>query len=66
MFHPKEPLRGKMLVALDRQLTEERDAIYEKLERRRAAAMQRRLHFRAAFLSVVRVVMLSNVGIGRG
>ena len=66
MFHPKEPLRGKMLLALDRQLTEEREAFYEKVERRRAAALQRRSNIRAAFYSAVRMILLSSVGIWRG
>jgi hypothetical protein len=66
VFHPKEPLRGNMLLALERQLMEEREAYYEKVERRRAAALQRRSNLRAAFYSAVRMVMLSSVGIWRG
>ena len=63
MFHPKEPLRGKTLLALERQLTEEREAFYEKVERRRAAALQRRSNLKAAFYSAVRMMLLSNIGV---
>jgi hypothetical protein len=66
MFHPKEPLRGKTLLTLERQLTEEREAYYEKVERRRAIALQRRSSIRAAFYSAVRMILLSNIGIWWG
>jgi hypothetical protein len=62
MFHPKEPLRGKTLLALDRQLTEEREAFYEKVERRRASTLQRRSNLKAAFNNAVRMILLSNMG----
>lgn len=58
MFHPKEPMRGKLLLALERQLTEEREAYYEKVERRRAAALQRRSNLKAAFYTAVRMILL--------
>jgi hypothetical protein len=65
MFHPKEPLRGKTLLTLARQLMEEREAYYEKVERRRAIALQRRSNLKAAFYSAARMILLSNVGIWR-
>ena len=58
MFHPKEPMRGKLLLALERQLTQEREAYYEKVERRRVAAIQRRNQIKAAFYAAVRMILL--------